>query len=272
MVQLNQNVIKGQGRLALISLNPGSSGQIIPVPYPVGFTFDPQIEVRELRTQGPLAVSELTRLVEQAANPLVTLSFPATMLVFAMLFNAQWEDAASVTVQIPKQFPVTSGTFAAATSGTEGFGVAEDAAATGSYVTGADSTKHVPMTRVAYGSFNSATDDTFAIGANAEILIADNIVNAADTTASFLIPNTLSNIRSLGENPFDTFKVNLNLILVDLSIVTMEFPSLQIRPDSRAFDPTAEGLEIQMNKLYDGSGCGVNPTIHYLGQAQKVAC
>jgi hypothetical protein len=271
MVAVNQNIIKAPGLVTFTSLNPASNGIVIPMPNTATFSYNANIEVTEVPTNTVTGVTVRARLIETSANPEVTITLPTTPIALAMAFNAEWEDATNQTIYITKQQTLTSNTIAAATSGNEGYGIAADAESKASYIDPADPSAVYELTQVTYGTFNPAvTDDSFAVGANGAIKVSDNVVALAPM-AQFRMPNVLT-VRQFGESTFDTFKVEAKLIMVDLSIVQLTFPSLQVKPDSRAFDPSSGSVELVMAALNDGSTCNYNPTVQYLGQAQLINC
>lgn len=271
-VALNQNTIKGTGRFVLTSLNTYKNAVPLLLPNPTGFSFTPNIEFSEVRTQTPTGVSVPARLIETAANPEVTLEFPLNPISMALSLGNGWEDEAGATVELIEKTIATATTVVAAkTSGQMGFGVAEDATSVGSYADPADPTEFLALTQQTYSTFNPAvTDDSFAIGANGEVIVSANIV-ALSAAVVFRIPNVL-NIRTIGEQAFDTFRVQGNLLLVDGSVINVVFPSLQVKPDSRTFDPTAGTVSLTMAALNDGSTCNYNPTVQYLGSSQILTC
>lgn len=271
MVAVNQNIIKAPGLVTFTSLNPASNGVVIPMPNTATFSYDANIDVTEVPTNTVTGVTVRARLIETAAKPEVKITLPATPLAMAMAFNAEWENASSQTIHITKQQTLTSNAIAAATSGSEGYGIAADAVSQASYIDPADPTAVHELTQVTYATFDPAvTDDSFAVGANGAIKVSDNVVALAPM-AQFRMPNIL-NVRQFGESTFDTFKVEAKIIMVDLSLFKLTFPSLQVKPDSRSFDPTSGKIELTMAALNDGSTCNYNPTVQYLGKGQLINC
>lgn len=272
MVAVNQNIIKATGLVTFTSLNPASNGIVIPMPNTATFSYNANIEVVEVPTNTVTGVTVIARLIESMAKPEVSISLPTSPIAMAMAFNSEWEEAVAQTIFVTKQQTLTSNTIPAATSGYEGFGVAANAVSTASYINPVDPTKVVQLVQDPdFATFDHATDNgKFAVGANGAIKIANDVVALAPM-AQFRIPNVLT-VQQFGENTFDTFKVEAKLILVDLSIIQLTFPSLQIKPDSRSFDPKSGSVELVLSSLNDGSTCNYNPTVQYLGSAQKINC
>jgi hypothetical protein len=271
MVAINQNVVKGTGVTKLTSLNPLSNGNIIILPNATALTFNPNITLSEVRVNTPTGVSVKARDIETAANPELTLTLPLTPIAMQMVFNSEWESVVDADFDVTQSFLPTTNTISAKASGFYGYGVAEDATATFGYADPTDPTASVQLTQVTYATFNPAvTNNSFAVGANAEIKISDNIVAKAPLITGS-ITNTAT-IRQLGENTFDTFKVDAVLLFVDNSIAIVTFPAVQIKADARVFDPSTGVAEFTMSVLNDGSTCTYNPTVKYLTQDQIMAC
>lgn len=245
---------------------------MIPVPNTASFTYNANIEVVEVPTNTVTGVTVVARLIESAAKPELTISLPVTPIAMAMAFNAEWENVTGRTIHITKQQTLTSNTIPAATTGAEGFGIAANAVSQGSYIDPTDPTTVVELVQdTDFATFDPAVDNgKFAVGANGIIKIADDVV-ALKPMAQFRIPVSL-NVRELGESPFDTFKVEAKLILVDLSIIKLTFPALQVKPDSRSFDPKSGNVELVLLSINGGSSCNYNPIVEYLGNAQLINC
>lgn len=143
-----------------------------------------------------------------------TLSFTyggKTKEVLAAFFGFQLANGTKATAYA-KTIEVTSGSYAAAASGYNGFGSTADQST--SYAYYIDEGIARPLTRQTFGSFNAATPNSWASGVNGALLFSNDVV-AARKFVTFYVPYSSSNADYLSNTPqvdytADVFGVNIN--------------------------------------------------------------
>lgn len=265
--------LKSVSQIVFISQNPASNGAVIMVPTATGLIYNPNAEERNIDLQTEAGIAALAQTIETRSAPTYEVQMPPTAIAMAMAsFGYEWEDVSSRAVQVLRTYRPLTNTLAAVTSGFEGFGIAEDATAVAAYQATSDITKSVPMTQQTYATFDPAvTPDSFAIGANREIKVSNNIVTA-QAVVTVSITQTLATAREIGESAFDTFEMRANIITVGGQKIYLREGTVKILPSSRNFDSTAESISLTLSVLQDGSNCTPNPEVVYKGASQLFAC
>lgn len=265
--------IKGISNITLRSLNPGSNGQIVMLPTATGLVYSPNYEDRPIDLQTDSGVAALAQVVETRVAPTYEVSLPTTAIAMAIAaFGFEWTDTTNEVIQFLRTIrPRATTALAAVVTGQEGFGIAEDATAICAYQDPTDITSSIQLTQDTYTGFDpAATDDSFVIGANRELIISQNVIDL-NPVVTIMIEQTLASARKIGAQAFDTFEMNAAIITVGGQKVYLKEGSVKVLPSSRAFDSTAESLTITLSALQDGSNATPLPQIVDKGNAQLAA-
>lgn len=265
--------LKGVSQITLVSLNPASNGKVVMLPTATGLVYNPNAEERNIDLQTEAGIAALAQTIEMRSAPTYEVQLPPTAIAMAIAsFGYEWEDVTGRQVYLSRTYRPLTNTLAAVTSGSEGFGIAEDATAIAAYQATADITKSVEMTQQTHATFDpAATPDSFSIGANREVKVSNNIVTAG-AVVTVSISQTLATAREIKESAFDTFEMRANIITVGGQKIYLREGSVKVLPSSRSFDSSAESISLTFNVLQDGSNCTPNPEVVYKGVSQQFAC
>lgn len=246
---------------------PDGSRLLIVLPTSAGFVYNSGIEYEDILKNSKLGQRVLAQRRIAQALATVNLRFGVKSLsVLALQLGLAWEEETSVATKIIDTLLVKQGSYPAAASGYEGYGISADpTAADASYAPSPG--RNVKLTRQDYGSFNAATPETFAVGANGARLFSDDLIGYE---VSIEIPTTLATALKIAETDFTQFELRLNQILRDRSIISWYWSAVETKLDEGEVSDEGEA-EITFSVVDDGTGCGI-PDVTYLGQAQKRKC
>ena len=171
---------KGISELSIVRLN---DNVVFNWPQPATFTVAPNITEKVQMTRNSLGekVFAGSYTIAEASELTVSYEYITAEMVSFRLGNQL--AAGSVDTKIPRVVTANQTQIAADATGGIYFGVALDAPTTGSVTRNGISTA---LTQTTVALFDEATDDTFAIGANGAISLADNLV-AAREVLTFVI-------------------------------------------------------------------------------------
>lgn len=163
--------------------------------------------------------------------------------------------------KMPINLEVYNTTIPAVTSGQFGYNIAEDATAQMSKTV---ANLSVPLTKVAYSSFDAGTDDTYAIGANGELRFATNLVTARARVAGFIEYTVVSGLEYTS-TPTSTFQVYATVVTTDNEVCVLNIPRVKPDYDGAAYNPTAESVDLPFF-LVDVAGRNVPYDLIYTGE------
>lgn len=245
-----------------------NSNNIIVVPNPSMVKYDPGIELLETMTTDTFGNSQLADIEIDKYNAKITATFPKKTINIMGMKHWQRPDAQASLLAAYRRnaIKVTTNSYAAATTGQEGFNVVEDVVSEASYL---DSTgKSIPLTQIDFDTINTATDTlSFAVGANRALKFTNDLIGKQ---VSFDIPYTIATGGTvLSEALFNRFSLSLVIIQNDLSIIAEEFSQMVVDPTGEIDYNTLE-QELVFRCVYDGSTCTIKQT-KYLGRVAACA-
>jgi hypothetical protein len=170
----------------------------------------------------------------------------------AVGLGRKWNAAASVDVVFVRSFKATKNSYLAATTGTEGFGIAANVAGAKASVRINDF--YEPLTLAPdFDTFDVATStNSFAVGLNGALKISNDVVG---NPVSYEIPATIADVRELGEDAYDQLKLTIVMITDDGNLVQLQFPETSMALDGKSVNFSESGIEVTFRSLYDGSTC-----------------
>lgn len=122
----------------------------------------------------------------------------------------------------------------------------------------------IPLTRVAFATFDSTTDDTFAIGANGAIKFAENLIGSSITME---IPVTLPQIRELVEGVLPDYSVKASIVTTEGEQVLITIPQVSVSLENTGLSPFDTPREQQFKILKVPGQCAAYE-IQLLGKVQ----
>lgn len=190
-----------------------------------------------------------------------------TKELWALKLGWKLEEQAITDALYCKSFRASKDSYAGAASGSEGFGMTADQAASTMYVLRNGIT--VPLTRQPFATFDGATDDTYAQGANAAIKLASNVVAGRElVTPVFYYPSANADV--MIPDPFDRFKATfLGVITLDKKkrVFELVFDEMEVnRTENSQIDFKASPMQFSF-RIVD-NGCA--PRFRFLGT--EAAC
>jgi hypothetical protein len=190
-----------------------------------------------------------------------------TKELWALKLGWKLEDQAITDALYCKSFRASKASYAGAASGSEGFGMTADQVTSTMYVLRNGIT--VPLTRAAFATFDGATDDTYAQGANAAIKLSDNIVEARElVTPVFYYPSANADV--MIPDPFDRFRATfLGVITLDKKkrVFELVFDEMEVnRTENSQIDFKASPMQFSF-RIIDNN-CA--PRFRFLGA--EAAC
>lgn len=247
-----------------------NSSNLIVLPNPSEVTFDQGIELEEVMGVTPLGEMQLVDLYPRQRDPRIQLTFPKkTPETLGMKFGYRMEETAGMSAVLCRNgVLIDRNSYAAATTGKEGFGIVADVAgAVASYLN--ENNLSVPLTQGTFATFDSAAATlSFAVGLNGALKFSDDLIGKY---VSYEIPYTIATGGvSMTESFFNRFKPTLVVIQNDLKIVSFEYPEAIVDQSDGEINFNESQLQVTLRVTYNGTGC-LPVKVKYLGQARACA-
>ena len=170
--------------------------------------------------------------------------------VWEIICGRLWQESASIATFYGRNRDALNKTsWSADAAGFEGYGIVADAVGLAAIFKDGRS---VALTQQTYSTFNPATPLTFAVGANGAMLFSTDTL---EYQKSWRVPQTLSNVRTMGSTRVTNVGIILNLI--DASLYCYRFSANSATPvlDGKSVTFGAETQQIEMAVNFDGSSC-----------------
>lgn len=200
-------------------------------------------------------------------KPVLTLTYPGANLdLYAMQRGRKVLTGTFNDLVLPKEMQVTKASYAGATTGKVGFGIAADAVAFAS--TQDENLETVELTQEAFATFDGATPNSFAIGANFARKFSDDLV-ARRAFVQIEVPMaTATSARNLSEESLGPQKINMLVKASNDNVTLVKIPNAIVDPSGSRLDPKAENIEVK----FDLSGLGVCEPYSVYELAQTIYC
>lgn len=262
------NALNGVKGVANMSLVNTKGNKVIVLPVFKGAVFDLGITEEIVSAPSELGVDVPVFINKAAESPLLTGMFVRkTPEVLSVAMGREWNAAGSLAVTLIRNFRISGNTYPAATTGFEGFGVAANAA--GSRCSVLKDGFSSPLTLAPdFTTFSNASANSFAVGLNMALKFGTDVQGLP---AILEVPATLTDVRELGENLLDELRLTLILLMDDMRLMQLQFPSASVTLDGASINFTDSGIEVKFKPLYDGSTC-LPYTLRYLGNASQRQC
>lgn len=218
----------------------------------------------QMNAQGELAFDE--SMVQQK-QPVVTLQYQKLRQEhIALKLGFKLENQAITDALFTGTRRLTKGAYAAAATGQEGNGMVADQTTSQCFVL--QDGLSVALTRQPFATFNAATANSFAQGANGAMKFSDDLVAArAWVTPYFFYPVADANV--LTEDPFTNFDLTLRGVHQEEGVkrvFQIQFPFVEInRQESGQFDFGAE----QQTLAFRVTDSECVPRLRFLNLATK---
>lgn len=218
-------------------------------------TFSPGVTQEVLYASNELGVEVPVRQINSREDPTIQVTFPRKNLdALSQGLNRKWTKAGTTTpvaVRYVRTFTPTANSYAAATTGNEGFALTADPAGGRGSVNLAGVSE--PLTQATFAGFAPATaTKSYAVGANGALAFSNDIL---DNPVTLDIPYTINGLFYLGEKPFNNLALTFTMIMDDFKLVQMRFPKAAISQDNSSINFAEGGVQATYRSIYDGTRC-----------------
>jgi len=202
----------------------------------------------------------------RAFKPVLTLTYAgANIDLYAFQRGRKITRASFDTLVLPKEMKITKASYAGAAVGKVGYGIVEDVPTKASIIE--DDLDILALTQQPYDTFNAATNNTFAIGANFARKFSTNLVTAK-SLVHVQVPLPSLSARTISEDSLGPQTINMIVRSTNDTVTLVRVPSAQVDPSGSRFDPKAENIEIK----FDLSGLAVCEPYTIYELASTVYC
>lgn len=250
---LQQKKVKGLTSIAVFDKTNPANELMLVLPTPGTVELDPGITELLGTSMSELGEQVIESVEISGQQPVVNCTFPAMNPQLLSLRLMRSLDVSQDTFNIEKRIRLSKNSYAAAAIGKEGNGMPADQA--DSVMSAIDGTgRSVALAREPFASFDpSATDDSFAQGADGAFTVSDNLIGF-DVAYSF--PQTITEVLGLSETPITDLRLNFTAVMSDLKLFRVEIPSVTVdREGSGSIPLTAGEMSLNFRVTYDGSTC-----------------
>lgn len=248
-----QKGIKAFTNLMVKDISNPVMPRVLVLPTPDAVTLAPGIEEAISRTRSELGTLVIDDIDVNSEEPTLTCTFPRKTPELIALRLGRRITTGNVTTTVEKKTIITAGNRVGpgAGPGREGHGMpADQAGSIASYFS--DAGFSVPLTRADFATFNAATPDRFAQGANGAYLVSDNVLGREVT---FSFPIALPNVTLLGEEPFRDFEMHLAFVTRSLEVGKLIIGKANPSVAEGDLDMAAPALPITFRVVNDGQNC-----------------
>lgn len=246
-----------------------TDGRRLVLPTAAGGVFNPGQEVQEI--EGASRLGEMVTLdtYTSVRKPIIQLDFrQKNPTLIGMKLGQEFQVGSNVASRVfSNGFLVTRNTYAAATTGLEGFGMPADQTGSVAFVLNDDETV-TALTRTAFSGFNPASANTFAQGADGAMQFSNNLIGRY---VAYDFPHTLASALRLTEVAFNNFSMQLMTIMTDRSVLHWTFPSVSVQVEEGDINLVEPDMQISFRVQDDGSSC-LPYSVVYRGTAQLRRC
>lgn len=221
--------------------------RVLVLPAPDNVVWNQGIEEQIIQERNQLGELQITEAIVNSKQPAATISYgKMTKEIMALKLGFRLQNQSITDALMAGSFRVEKLSYPAAVSGQEGFGMVADQTTSEMYVL--RNGISTPLTRQAFGTFNAATNDTFAQGINGATLLSNNLLTTPRTlvTRFFFYPVTDADVMT--EDPFSDFQCTLIGVLTEQSqkkVFEVKFNSMQLnKTDNNEIDFQATPIPI----------------------------
>lgn len=231
---------------ALRTLNEVTPRTLV-LPAPESVTFNQGIEEMIINETNDLGEMQFVEAIVQAKNPALTVNYgKMTREIMALKMGYRLQGQALSDALFAKSFRVLKNEYPAAAAGQEGYGMSADQSSSECFriLDGLS----VALTRQEYATFDPATPNTFAQGANGAFKFSNNLITERALVTPFCFYPVASGAQVMTDDPFSEFQCTLIGVITENSekkVFELKYTSMQLnKTDNNDIDFRAVPIAI----------------------------